>query len=80
MLPLVTSLSRVLGKGKRLGERPLLNMPPWKRARKVGSHDTKHVLYNGLVSWLYIIADKYFVPFYFCIQAKLLQDLYCRKN
>ena len=36
VLPLATSLSRVLGKGKRLGEqRPLLNMPPWKRARKV---------------------------------------------
>ena len=35
VLPMATSLSRVLGKGKRLGERPLLNMPPWKRARKV---------------------------------------------
>ncbi|XP_065896670.1 uncharacterized protein [Dysidea avara] len=34
-LPTITSLSTVLGKGKRLVEQqPLLNMPPWKRARK----------------------------------------------
>ena len=37
VLPLATSLSQVLGKGKRLGERPLLNMPPWKRARNVSN-------------------------------------------
>ena len=35
VLSVATSLSQVLGKGKRLGERPLLNMPPWKRARNV---------------------------------------------
>ena len=54
VLPLATSLSQVLGKGKRFGERPLLNMPPWKRARNVSNVQSPVMSSAKLLYLLYI--------------------------
>ena len=55
VLPSATSLSRALGKGKRLGEqRPLLNMPPWKKARKVRSRSINSIYAHSLQLFVHI--------------------------
>lgn len=57
VLPLATSLSRVLGKGKRSeDQRPLLNMPPWKKARKVIT--TFHLF---VIDVIYVFTDVIYV-------------------